>query len=266
MVWCVQHGKFPRTLIAPPWAIKCRWHRPQNALWSAGMGVHMTDPFLSLFGPIEAVAVQSAWWVLDFPTGDVIAVLFRFASGATGQLTAVTKTPITAACRHVARACGWRRAIPSILSMASRRIFFRALPAASRKPGCWKADDSVKANLHEWADAVEGRSQYRFSIASRDRASSWPAMSVKPSASSSSRQADHPASVVIPQQWNSSFRRRSKSSRRGPSTGSPAGFAICRAPKCAQDTGSYDRANDQSHQVMEPYGKCGITIKVENDN
>ncbi len=87
---------------------------------------------------------------------------------------------------------------------------------------------------------------------------SWPAMSVKPNASLSSRQAGHPASVVIPQPWNPSFRRRSKSSRRGPSTGSPAGFAICRAPKCAQDIGSHHRTNDQSHQSMESYGKCKL--------
>ncbi len=57
---------------------------------------------------------------------------------------------------------------------------------------------------------------------------------------------------------DSSFRRRSKSSRRGPSTGSSAGFAICRAPKCAQDIFSYDGTDDQSHQSMEPYGKCGV--------
>ncbi len=92
----------------------------------------------------------------------------------------------------------------------------------------------------------------------RGSTGSWPAMSVKPSASSGSRQAGHPASVVIPQPWNASFRRRSKPSRRGPSTGSPAGFAICRAPKCAQEIGSHHRANDQSHQLTEPHGKCGI--------
>ncbi len=82
------------------------------------------------------------------------------------------------------------------------------------------------------------------------------AMPVKPSASSSSRQADNPTSVVIPQPWNASFRRRSKSSRRDPSTGSPAGFAICRAPKCAQDIGSHHRTNDQSHQSQSPAASC----------
>ncbi len=74
------------------------------------------------------------------------------------------------------------------------------------------------------------------------------------------RQAERAMSVVIPQPWNSSFRRRSKSSRRGPSTGSPAGFAICRATKCAQDIASHHGTDDQSHQSMEPYGKCGVNV------
>ena len=127
-----------------------------------GMGVHMTDLFLSLFGPIEAVAAQSAWRVLDFPTGDVIAVLFRFESGATGQFTAVTKTPYY--CRmSVFGDKMWVEARDTkhpqhggethlITCVAGGEPETRILPGA----------DSVKANLHEWADAVEGRSSYRF--------------------------------------------------------------------------------------------------------
>lgn len=127
-----------------------------------GMGVHMTDLFLSLFGPIEAVAAQSAWRVLDFPTGDVIAVLFRFASGATGQFTAVTKTPYY--CRmSVFGDTMWIEARDTkhpqhggethlVTCAAGGEPEMRVLPGA----------DSVKANLHEWADAVEGRATYRF--------------------------------------------------------------------------------------------------------
>jgi len=132
-----------------------------------GMGVHMTDLFLALYGPIEAVAAQSAWRVLDFPTGDVIAVLFRFASGATGQFAAVTKTPYY--CRMTAFGDGmWVEARDTkhpqhggethlVTCRAGGDPETRILPGA----------DSVKANLHEWADAVAGRAHYRFTDAQR---------------------------------------------------------------------------------------------------
>ena len=53
-----------------------------------------------------------------------------------------------------------------------------------------------------------------------------PARSVSPSASSNSRYASNPASEVIRVPWNSSLRRRSKSTRRDPSSASPVGCDI----------------------------------------
>ena len=50
-----------------------------------------------------------------------------------------------------------------------------------------------------------------------------PAISVSPTASSSSRYDNNPASVVTLEPWNSSFKRRSKYSLRTPSFDSPIG-------------------------------------------
>lgn len=127
-----------------------------------GMGVHMTDLFLSLLGPIEAVAAQSAWRVLDFPTGDVIAVLFRFASGATGQFTAVTKTPYY--CRMSVFGDGmWVEARDTKHPQhGGETHLISCLAGGEPTTQVLAGADSVRANLHEWADAVEGRGSYRF--------------------------------------------------------------------------------------------------------
>ncbi len=127
-----------------------------------GMGVHMTDLFLSLFGQIEAVAAQSAWRVLDFPTGDVIAVLFRFASGATGQFTAVTKTPYY--CRMTVFGENmWVEARDTKHPQYGGETHLISCSSGSEpETRILSGTNSVKANLHEWADAVNGRTSYRF--------------------------------------------------------------------------------------------------------
>ena len=55
-----------------------------------GMGVHLTDLFISMLGPVEAVAAQAAKRVLDLPTGDIVTVQMKFESGATGFVGAIS--------------------------------------------------------------------------------------------------------------------------------------------------------------------------------
>ena len=127
-----------------------------------GMGVHLTDLFLAMFGPVEAVAAQSARRVLGFPTGDVIAVVMRFRAGATGQLAAVSKTPYY--CRLTAFGDRmWVEARDTKHPQHGGETHLTtaelgADPVSRVLPG----RNSVRANLEEWADAVEGRAGYRF--------------------------------------------------------------------------------------------------------
>jgi predicted dehydrogenase len=58
------------------------------------MGIHLTDLYLDLFGPITEVYASTASRVAYKETGDVISVLMRFASGATGYLNAILVTPL----------------------------------------------------------------------------------------------------------------------------------------------------------------------------
>ncbi|WP_375460648.1 Gfo/Idh/MocA family protein [uncultured Enterovirga sp.] len=58
------------------------------------MGVHLTDLYLDLFGPIREVFAATTSRVAYHRTGDVISVLLRFESGATGYLNAILVTPL----------------------------------------------------------------------------------------------------------------------------------------------------------------------------
>ncbi len=58
------------------------------------MGIHLTDLFVDLFGPIVEVYAATTSRVAYPDNGDVITVHARFASGATGVLNAILVTPL----------------------------------------------------------------------------------------------------------------------------------------------------------------------------
>lgn len=58
------------------------------------MGIHLTDAFVNLFGPIAEVFAMTASRVAYPDNGDVLSVQLRFASGATGHLNAILVTPL----------------------------------------------------------------------------------------------------------------------------------------------------------------------------
>jgi predicted dehydrogenase len=60
-----------------------------------GRGVHVVDAMLYLAGPVRQVTAHSTRLVQDFGMDDTTAMLFRFASGATGTLATVIATPET---------------------------------------------------------------------------------------------------------------------------------------------------------------------------
>ena len=58
-----------------------------------GMGVHLTDLMISMFGPVVEVFARTAGRVLPLASGDVVSATLRFASGAFGGVSAVSATP-----------------------------------------------------------------------------------------------------------------------------------------------------------------------------
>ena len=58
----------------------------------AGSGIHVIDTMIHLLGPISEVQAQSYRLVHKIEMDDTTSMLFRFSSGATGYLTAMTAT------------------------------------------------------------------------------------------------------------------------------------------------------------------------------
>src|ERR1035437_1670748 len=68
-----------------------------------------------------------------------------------------------------------------------------------------------------------------------------------------------PASEVMRLPWNSSFRRRSKSTRRQSSSDSPAGCSMNSPPYTAQDADIYGRFRRFVQAKCRLSGKSGLT-------
>lgn len=128
-----------------------------------GMGVHLTDLFISMFGPVDKLCAQTARRVLNLPTGDLVAVQFQFESGATAFITAISATP------YYGR-----------FTVFGEKMWIEARDTAHPQNGgetqlvtcgvdgkqttrTFGPRNTVRANLHEWADAINGNGIYRFS-------------------------------------------------------------------------------------------------------
>lgn len=128
-----------------------------------GMGIHLTDLFMAMIGPIEEVFTYCARRVLELPSGDVVSVQMRFVDGTTGVISAVSATPFYGRIA-VFGSEGWAEARetshpddPDIVH------FFTKFKGDERQEmRVLEPYDGVVANFEAWADAVAGKSEYRF--------------------------------------------------------------------------------------------------------
>jgi len=58
-----------------------------------GMGIHLTDLYISYFGPVKTVQALTARRKLDWETGDVVTVQLKFEAGMTATFSAILYTP-----------------------------------------------------------------------------------------------------------------------------------------------------------------------------
>ena len=58
-----------------------------------GMGIHLTDYFISLFGKVCTVQAVTANRILGRETGDVVSVQLKFQAGMTATLSAILYPP-----------------------------------------------------------------------------------------------------------------------------------------------------------------------------
>jgi len=126
------------------------------------LGVHITDYFQSLAGPVAKLRAQSAHRSSLFPANDVVAVQFTFESGATGFMCNIATTPFYSRI-NVFGDKGWGEArensnvdVPEPATLTTRWLDEELTIQT------YQSTNVVRANLEQWADAVEGRGAYRF--------------------------------------------------------------------------------------------------------
>lgn len=156
-------GHYSHDLFAPLAADNWRGSKVDApaAGWT-GMGVHMTDMFINMLGPIVEIRAISANRVLDLPSGDVVSTQFKFGDGTTGSVNVVSATPFYGRFAVYGEQ-GW----VDIHEMAHG-----ANPGQSHMTICNKAGerelkifepiDTVTLNFDAWADAAAGNGAYRF--------------------------------------------------------------------------------------------------------
>ncbi|MDE2149045.1 MAG: Gfo/Idh/MocA family oxidoreductase [Gammaproteobacteria bacterium] len=135
------------------------------SLCMTGMGVHLTDLFISMLGPVVAVCATRADRVLGLPTGDVVAVALRFGSGATGFVSAIAATPYYGRFTLFGDQM-WAEARDSGHPQhGGETLLTLCRKGAQQQMRKLPPFDPVRANLEEWAAAVGGLGRYRLTHA-----------------------------------------------------------------------------------------------------
>lgn len=129
-----------------------------------GMGIHLTDLLIWMFGPVASVQALVRDRTLGWPTGDMVVAQLGFRVGMTAHFQAILKTPHFMRF-HVFGSEGWAEVryathpdapggvIDWTCSMAGAPLQHETMPGT----------DAVVANLTAFADATEGRAPYPWS-------------------------------------------------------------------------------------------------------
>ena len=153
----VSHDNF-RQLAKDNWRLS-----PESA--PAGMmtavGIHMTDLFIKLAGPVREVRARSARLIFQPPAEDFVSANILFSSGAIGSFTALSITPFYARFTIYGDA-GWVEVISEANVDQGKPTTLTHVDHEGRRSVVYEATDTVTQNFEAWADAVEGKSPYRF--------------------------------------------------------------------------------------------------------
>lgn len=125
-----------------------------------GLGIHIIDGMIDLFGQIETVACQSVHRAAPSGLPDTTSVLLRFSSGQTGSLLAMTTTAPT----YRFSVYGSKGAVEiTSPSLANFTLFPAPNAPNSAKPAPTppvkhevQGFDTVRAELEAFAQAIEG--------------------------------------------------------------------------------------------------------------
>jgi predicted dehydrogenase len=142
------------------------WRTSKTVSPAAGMtamGIHLSDLYISLFGPVTTVQALTADRILGWETGDVVTVQLGFERGMTGTFSAVLATPHFIRL-HVFGSDAWvevrNDTHPDTPGGIAELVLSRTGEPA--KTTCYDWSDTVVANLEAFGDAVAGTATYPY--------------------------------------------------------------------------------------------------------
>ena len=142
--------------------------RPETApaAGMTGMGIHLTDFMIWMFGPVRTVQALTARRELAWETGDVVTVQLGFHAGMTATLSALLATPHFIR-YHVFGSRAWAETRsdthPDTPGGQSHLVLQRSSAESVAESFDWT--DAVVANLAAFGEACAGGESYPFTIA-----------------------------------------------------------------------------------------------------
>ena len=139
--------------------------RPETApaAGMTGMGVHLTDLMIWLFGSVKTVFASTSHRALKYKTGDVVTASLIHETGLNTQITAILKTP------HYQRVTiwgenGWAELVdsshPDTPGPSTLKIVMNDGNTINK---FYEWSDTVSKNIHHFVDAAKGSATYLFS-------------------------------------------------------------------------------------------------------
>jgi predicted dehydrogenase len=128
-----------------------------------GMGIHLSDYFIALFGRVKTVQAITADRVLGWETGDVVTVQLGFEAGMTANFSAILATPHFIRC-HVFGSEQWvevrNDTHPDTPGGIAELVLART--GEPHKVERYEWSDTVVANLEAFAAAIAGEADYPY--------------------------------------------------------------------------------------------------------
>ncbi len=125
-----------------------------------GMGIHLTDSFIQMQGPIIEVHALTTKGVTEWESGDLVSAHLKFETGATGSFSCLLATPFFMRF-HVFGSDGWAEARdtvrPEQVGVSSLSTRMKGGDVEVREV---QSIDTVRVNIEAFAAAANGGVPY----------------------------------------------------------------------------------------------------------
>lgn len=134
--------------------------REAPAAAMTGMGIHLTDSFIHMLGPISEVHALTAKRLTAAESGDVVTTQMRFENGATGSFSAILATPFFMRF-HVFGSDGWVEARDTTRpEHEGETILETRMKGGELQSRNIASIDIVRTNIEAFAASIESKTPY----------------------------------------------------------------------------------------------------------